>query len=289
MKICSACGSAFSHVGWLCPHCGIQPEERNGFTAFAPGLCSNAGFRDDHFNELIELEARNFWFRARNRLIVWALLHYFPNKENLLEVGCGTGFVLNGIASAFPKMKLSGSEISSVGLAYAAKRLQNADLFQMDARSIPFCNEFDVIAAFDVLEHIEEDETVLAQMYQAIRIDGGLMITVPQHKFLWSRVDEHACHVRRYAARDLVRKVKAAGFEIVRKTSFVSLLLPLMMASRSLQRGENPNYDPLAELRISDLPNNVFERIMAIERWAIRLGFCFPVGGSLLLIAKKVK
>ena len=65
-------------------------------------------------------------------------------------------------------------------------------LIQMDARSIPYTDEFDVVGAFDVLEHVEQDAEALSAMYRACRTGGGILITVPQHKFLWSAVDEYA-------------------------------------------------------------------------------------------------
>jgi len=125
------------------------------------------GFRPEYFADLAVLEAHNFWFRARNRLVIWALRKYFAGARSLLEIGCGTGFVLSGIAAEFPALKLSGSEIHSSGLRFAAQRVPNSSFFQMDARHIPFSEEFDVIGAFDVLEHVEEDEDVLAGMYRA--------------------------------------------------------------------------------------------------------------------------
>lgn len=290
MKLCLACRRTFNAATWHCPYCGDQPAQRDGFLEFSPDFLADAGFKDAHFGELVNLEARNFWFRARNKLIVWALQRYFPDKPNFLEVGCGTGFVLSGISAACRHLKLAGSEISSAGLAHAAKRVQGAELFQMDARAIPFVEEFDVIGAFDVLEHIEEDEKVLGQLHRALRTGGGLLITVPQHEFLWSRMDVHACHVRRYGARDLAAKVRAAGFDVLRMTSFVSLLLPLMLASRLRQRQpyEGGSYDPLAELRIGGLTNSLLERVMDVERLLIRAGLSFPVGGSLMMIVRKV-
>lgn len=287
MKLCLRCATTFSGVCWLCPSCGGSPADKDGFPAFAPELAADAGFKDAYFDELAQLEAKNFWFRSRNRLIQWALRRYFPRAQNFLEVGCGTGFVLSGVSSAFPRLKLGGSEISSVGLAHAARRVPGAQLCQMDARAIPFADEFDVLGAFDVLEHIHEDEAVLHQMYRAVRPGGGMLLTVPQHDFLWSRTDAHACHVRRYAAQDLAAKVDAAGFRVERMTSFVSLLLPLMMASRAWQPGADAQYDPLAELRIGSVANALLEKIMDAERLAIRAGLNFPAGGSLLLVARK--
>ena len=65
---------------------------------------------------------------------------------------------------------------------------------------------------------------------RALRPGGGFFVTVPQHPALWSPQDEHAHHVRRYGGRDLRRQGRGGGFEVLRMTSFVSLLLPMMVA-----------------------------------------------------------
>lgn len=287
MKRCLKCQTPFDEVAWSCPACGFEPAVKNGFPAFAPELSQDDGFKDAFFNELVKLESNNFWFRARNRIINWALRQYFPDCTNFLEIGCGTGFVLSGVAAGRAPARIHGSEISSAGLAYAAQRVPGGQFFQMDARQIPFSNEFDVIGAFDVIEHIQDDALVLQQMFAAIRPGGGLLLTVPQHQFLWSQTDVHACHVRRYEAADLTSKVRAAGFTIERTSSFVSLLLPLMMLSRWRDRKANPDYDPLAELRIGALANTLLGAAMAMERMLIQIGLNFPFGGSRLLIARK--
>lgn len=290
MKVCPTCRASFDSAKWQCPDCGTQPESILGFPAFAPALSkSNRGFKSEYFEELALLEEKNFWFQARNRLIVWALRQYFQESEKLLEIGCGTGYVLSGINKAFPQMDLYGSEIFSAGLVHAARRTPDAGFFQMDGRAIPYRNEFDVIGAFDILEHIVEDQSVLHQMHGAVKTGGGIVITVPQHKFMWSKADEYACHVRRYAAIELKEKVMCAGFQILRISSFVSLLLPFMMISRRLSgRQKKHVFDPLAELKISGPINSFFEKCLDFERFIIRKGISFPFGGSLLLIARKV-
>jgi SAM-dependent methyltransferase len=242
------------------------------------------GFEAEFFHSLFELEGSNFWFRSRNRLLVWSLQRYFPEARNFLEIGCGTGYVLSGIRRAFSELSLSGSEIYTAGLAFAAERLPGVELFQMDARLMPFKEEFDVIGAFDVLEHVSEDDQVLSQMHQATRKGGGIMLTVPHHPFLWSQADDYAHHVRRYTARELIDKVNRAGFEVTRTTSFVSLLLPLMLLSRLRQRRK---YNPMSEFEISSLVNAVFEKTLHVERTMIRAGLNLPVGGSLLLVARR--
>ena len=170
MKICFSCGSRFELPGWQCPACKASPTLLEGFPAFASGLAEESdGFEATYFDELVPLEAWNFWFRARNRLIVWALKNYFPGIDSFLEIGCGTGYVLSGIEQAFPGLRISGSEIFSNGLNYTKQRVGSCSLYQMDARAIPFEEEFDVIGAFDVLEHIDEDELVLSEMNRVLK------------------------------------------------------------------------------------------------------------------------
>jgi SAM-dependent methyltransferase len=288
MKLCISCEKTFQSQNWRCPHCSHEPQLIDGRFAFAPELARESeGFEPEYFARLADQEAGNFWFRARNRLLIWALERYFPDTQNLLEIGCGTGFVLSGLREAFPKLNLSGSEVFSEGLGFAAARLPGVELFQMDARHIPFREEFDLIGAFDVLEHIKQDQLVLSQMYQATRKGGGILLTVPQHRFLWSASDDFARHVRRYQARELIDKVSSAGFEILRITSFVSFLLPLLMFSRIKQRLSSKAFDPDAELAVSAPVNTSLENILAAERTMIRAGLSFPAGGSILLAARR--
>lgn len=288
MKRCPKCSAGYEAMNWDCPVCGFAPPVLGGIPAIAPELAQGgAGFHPDAFAALAALEAGNFWFRARNRLIVWALRRHFPQMQRYLEIGCGTGFVLAGVANAYPKVKLTGSEVFSAGLPYAARRVEKAEFIQMDARHIPYMEEFDVIGAFDVLEHIEEDQAVLVEMLRALRPGGGIIITVPQHPWLWSRQDDYACHVRRYRLGELRDKVRRVGFHVEFETSFVSLLLPIMLASRLAQRNEAAHSDPLVELRLPKLINCTFGAVMGLERLLIRLGLRFPAGGSLLLLARK--
>lgn len=287
MRLCTECGQSIDSHGRKCPFCQHEPQRLGGHLAFAPKLAEdNEGFDPENFVKLFNLEAGNFWFRARNRLIVWALQRYFPEAKNLLEIGCGTGFVLSGIRQALPELILFGSEIFSEGLSFAAERLPGVELFQMDARRIPFREEFDVIGAFDVLEHIREDEEVLSQMYQATSKHGGILVTVPHHPFLWSAVDTCARHVRRYKTRELRTKIERAGFNIVRITSFVSLLLPMLIISRFKMRQAGAEPDN-SEVSPGPLLNATLERILDVERTIIRAGLSFPAGGSLLVVARR--
>ena len=289
MKICGFCRELFDSKDWRCPGCKEEPIRLGPFLSFAPDLAQdNPGFKPEFFQNLAKLEGQNFWFRARNKLIVATLLKFFPNAKKFFEIGCGTGLVLSGIKQACPQLDLRGSEIFCKGLEYASERLNKVELFQMDARRIPFSNEFDVIGAFDVLEHIVEDQLVLGEMHKALRPGGGLIVTVPQHQFLWGPADDHACHVRRYSAAEIKEKLERGGFILERLTSFVSFLFPLMVASRLWQKRSKGDFNELAELQISGWKNAVLEKVLDFERWLIRRGLNFPFGGSLLVVAKKV-
>jgi SAM-dependent methyltransferase len=289
VKRCLACDEGFTSEDWFCPRCGVGPAHIDGLLAFAPELAeASDGYDAEHFARLFELEARHFWFRARNRLIQWAMATHFSQARSLLEVGCGTGYVLAGLRASFPELALSGGEIFTRGLGFAQRRMPGATLLQMDARAIPFEREFDVVGAFDVIEHIDEDDAVLAQMQRAVKPGGGLLLTVPQHAWLWSSTDDDAHHKRRYGSRELVSKVERAGFRVVKITSFVSLLLPAMALARLAPRARQARtsqHDPYAELRMGQPANALFETTMTLERALIRAGLSLPTGGSLLLVA----
>jgi SAM-dependent methyltransferase len=287
LKLCLHCRTRYGGDDWRCERCGTAPLRADGFPTFAPGLADDSdGFEPGLFAELAQLEAGNFWFRSRNRLLLWALGRYFGEARSLLEIGCGTGFVLSGIARTLPHLRLCGSEIHAAALPFAASRLPGVELMQMDARAVPFVDEFDVVGAFDVIEHVEDDAGVLRQMFQAAAPGGGVLLTVPQHPGLWSEFDRRSRHVRRYRAGELRTKLRAAGFTVLRVTSFVSLLLPLLLASRRRPRGAE-QFDPLADLRVGAWSNALLERILDAERVLIRAGLSLPAGGSLLAVGRK--
>ncbi len=288
MKKCLSCSHHFESESWVCPRCNAVPAMSDGFMVFSPELAhENSGFSSGYFETLAKLEKDSFWFRARNRLILWALHNYFPNARNFVEIGCGTGYVITGVRNGFPEMRVSGSEIFLAGLPYARQRLPDVSFYQMDARAIPFFEEFDVIGAFDVLEHIEEDRDVLKEMFNTVRPGGGIVLTVPQHMWLWSQIDDASFHKRRYGRKDFVQEIESAGFRIRKVTSFVSLLLPLMALARMryLLPSQKENYH--LEFKLGNWMNRILESVMALELSLIRSGIGFRLGGSLFVIATK--
>jgi SAM-dependent methyltransferase len=286
MRLCVSCGNGLQGPDWTCGRCGWHAPVRDGIRVLARTQdVAPANFSPQEFESLYALEQDYFWFRARTRLILWAFGRYASRCRSFLEIGCGTGSVLAAIARDYPAVAVWGSEVFLEGLQFARTRVDSVRLMQLDARCLPFVDEFDAIGLFDVIEHIEEDQAVLSQASRALRPGGILLITVPQHRFLWSPADEQAGHVRRYARRELVQKVEQAQLRVLRCTSFVSLLFPLLMISRIRRRGRE--YDANAEYRVPRVVNKLLELALSAERAAIRLGATLPFGGSLLLVAHR--
>jgi SAM-dependent methyltransferase len=287
MKICLHCGFRFESGGWRCPTCGREPSLQHGIRAFAPELASSdIGFKSEYYSQLFRLEAQNFWFRARTRVILWALQTYVSHTASLFELGCGTGYVLSNVASVRSDLEVSAGDLFYSGLRYAAMRCPSARIFQMDARQVPFFEEFDAVGAFDVLEHIDDDVSVLGQLHRTLKPGGILLITVPQHPWLWSRADEYACHVRRYTKIEIESKVLHAGFKILRSTSFVTTSLPAMFLSRIFQR-KTERFDPSQELNVNVTLNWLFYNLMCLDIFFIVRGINLPFGGSRLIVATK--
>lgn len=246
---------------------------------------AEGGFKSEDFKWLASKEEMNWWFRSRNKIILWVVKKFSSNLKNFLEIGCGTGYVLKAINQAFPFSALHGDECFEEGLRFAKHRVPHASFRCLDASKMIDRDCYDGIGAFDVIEHIKDDNIVLQNCFQALKSKGHLFLTVPQHMWLWSRVDEDACHVRRYSKSEIIEKVQDSGFKILVSTSFNSFLIPLMFLSRrSFFRKHSISK---SELDISSWLNFTFLLIMKIEIFLIQLGMRLPFGGSLILVAQK--
>jgi SAM-dependent methyltransferase len=284
-KKCVACGHRFE-TGWECPTCRFRPDRRDGILFFAPQKSSvDAGYDPQYFARIVRYESSHFWFVARMKLIVWLAEKFASNVRDYLELGCGTGAGLATFTSAFPAWRIAGTEVLATGLRNAASIAPAAFLFQADAANLPLHNCVDLAGAFDVLEHIDDDRAVLAELHRVLRPSGRLVLTVPQHAWLWSGADSFAHHRRRYSREDLLAKVREAGFRTLYAGSFNTLLLPALLLSR-LKRN-SPTTDPWREFEIPGWLNRFLVRVMSIERFLIRSGVRFPIGGSLIIVACK--
>ena len=141
-------------------------QEIEGFRCYAPELArSHADYPSEGFDVTADIEARSFWCRTRNRVLRRVFERFIDRTRpvDVLEIGCGTGFVLKGL-SALPNLRLTGSEIYLQGLRYARQTVPGVAFIQLDATDMPFRENFDVIGAFDVLEHVADDRKVIEQV-----------------------------------------------------------------------------------------------------------------------------
>lgn len=219
-----------------------------------------------------------WWYRARALLLEVALRDYLGTPQRMLDVGSADG----------PSVSWMRGNHWRTAIDVDPRGLKPGEGVCASAMALPFPDEtFDVVGAFDVIEHIDEDELALASIRDAARPGGGVILTVPQHRWLWSAHDEYGHHKRRYTRRELKAKLGRAGLELLRATSFVSIPLPAMYLSRLRNRGPVESFDPAAEFRIPRALNAALERILGLELALIRRGISLPAGGTLLAIARR--
>ncbi|ANK88031.1 MULTISPECIES: class I SAM-dependent methyltransferase [unclassified Rhizobium] len=302
-RICPGCGAASSiaadELSWptsfVCGQCLFSAPVINEIALTAPALADTvSGFDPQDFQYLAEAELSHFWFVARRRLIVSLAGKYAPSARSFIEVGCGSGNVVKALAESRRWDRILATEIHPSGLAFARSRMPaDVEFLQADGRNLPFDSTFDLAGAFDVLEHIAEDEAVLAGINRVLAPGGTLIATVPQHPFLWGPADEVAHHERRYRRGELEAKLRTAGFDIVFSTSYTAILLPLMILSRLLAKRNASGGDMRAiarkEFEISKALNGLLKRTLSLEVTLTERGLRWPVGGSRVVVARKVE
>lgn len=267
----------------------------DGFRCYAPERAfEETDYPSAGFDVSREVEDASFWCRSRNRLIGSLVERYVATRPaRMLELGCGIGGVLIELVT-HANLSLTGSEIYLHGLRYARARLPQVDFIQLDATTMAFSAQFEAIGAFDVLEHIDADETAMARVHEALTPGGVFLVTVPQYPSMWSRLDELVHHKRRYTRAELTGKLAGAGFEVAYVGSFVCALFPLMRLSRLLpRRGGASQADEAdqfqAEVKFPPLLNAVFDRVMRIDEAAVKAGLSLPFGGTLVAVARKAR
>lgn len=277
---------------WHCRACGRSVQEAFGIPMFAPDLADTAsGFNPTAFDRLAAIEATHFWFVARNELIVGLADRYFPGARSYLEIGCGNGVVLQAIAASRRWHRVVGCDLHPSGLAHARARLPDGVEFaQMNAVAIPAVAAFDLTGAYDVIEHVADDEAAIRALRTATVTGGGTIVAVPQHPSLWSRADEIGHHQRRYRRGELEAKLKRNGFRVLFSSSYMALLLPAMAASRLKARIRPASADAAieGELRISPGLNRICATLLRAEVRLTLAGLRWPIGGSRVVVARAV-
>ena len=151
--------------------------------------------------ECFQLEDNSFWFRHRNACIV-ALVKRFQPEGAVVDVGGGNGFVAKALINAgFDCILL---EPGPTGALNAKTHREIPEVICSTIQGARF--ESSAVAAvglFDVLEHLEDDHEMVADLACVLKTDGLFFGTVPAHQWLWSTADEFAQHHRRYTRESL--------------------------------------------------------------------------------------
>jgi SAM-dependent methyltransferase len=268
-------------------------QEIDGIRCYAPELAlDHSDYPAEGFDVTAAVEARSFWCRSRIRILKRIVERFADRSRTLdmLDIGCGIGGIVGALA-AMGQLRLTGSEIYLSGLRYARSRLPEVSFIQLDATRIPFKEQYDIIGAFDVLEHIDADEQVMRSVSQALRPGGLFLITVPQHPWMWSHLDTMVHHKRRYTRGEMVAKLRNAGYTIEYVSSFVTLLFPFMVVSRLLSKRRAHSADTRKEFAsevVLPAPlNALFDALMRFDEALIGAGASLPFGGSLLVVARR--
>lgn len=241
------------------------------------------------FDAIASIEDRHFWFTARKRTICAALepiLQRLHRGYRVLEIGCGTGAVLTELVRVCREGSVMGMDLYSEAVAFARKRA-GCEIIVGDARNPPDIGHFDIIGAFDVIEHVETHLELLTVVRALLNPDGWLILTVPAHMFLWSYFDEAAHHKRRYTCLTLTTALRSAGLQPVYLSHFMMTTLPFIWIARKFARNlkRDPSEMARTELTIIPVINSLFRLMLSPERYLVRNRLTLPFGSSIIAIA----
>jgi SAM-dependent methyltransferase len=234
------------------------------------------------YDRMAELDELHWWYRARRQVLASLIERAVrpPSKAKILEVGCGTGHNLKMLEQFG---SVDGIEIDDAARAVAEKRLGR----KISSAPLPGLKGikrggYDLVAALDVVEHIDDDRATIAALASCLKPGGKLLVTVPAHQWMWSAHDELNHHKRRYSKQGLRRLIEGSSLRLDKIGYFNSLLFPLAvgarLAARATGRGGGDDALPPKPL------NYAFERAFAAERRLIG-AVPLPPGLSLFAIA----
>jgi SAM-dependent methyltransferase len=188
------------------------------------------------YAEYAEIQDRHWWFVGRRRLIGEVLAAGLPaaaNGRRVLDIGCGTGTML-GELRRFGDVHGVDAEPAAVEYCHSHGEGQ---VQLASGVEVPHPDDaFDLVTLLDVIEHVDDDQTLLAEARRVLRPGGSLFVTVPAYNWMWGAQDEIAHHKRRYTRPQLRDSLSRAGFAVGRASYFNTLLFPPIAAIRLVRR-----------------------------------------------------
>lgn len=238
------------------------------------------------YHSNFEIEETYFWFIARRKIVykIFKKITGLPAGSQVIDIGCGTGGFAAELAREY---KVAGLDMEPLALEYCRRRgltdLHNTTVagFPREGRNIR--------ASFmlDVIEHIDDDLSVVKEVYDLLPAGGWMIATVPAYNWLWSRHDELHMHYRRHTRKSIRTLLEKAGFSIRYSSYFNTFLFPAAVAKRFLDKltGKDKKHNDPVD-KVSDMMNRLFTGIFSAE--AAFLPFIrFPFGLSVIVIAQK--
>lgn len=241
------------------------------------------------YENLYRLDDRHWWFRARKDIVLRLVDKYFRQKPDfrIFDIGFGTGMILQNLSKYG---EVWGIDSDEGAVVYAKEKNPDAKIILGSFPESAPAEQFDLVTALDVLEHITDDEAAFVKIHDILKPGGLAVITVPAYNFLWTGHDIASHHKRRYGTREIQAKIKNSGLQI-KKISYCNtfLFLPIVIVKifqRLLFRNKAHSHLD------SQLPpvwaNSILEIIFSTEKYLLPF-INFPFGVSIVAIASKPK
>jgi SAM-dependent methyltransferase len=230
-----------------------------------------------------EVEKSHWWFAARRAILLEYLERraHLTKSSRILDVGCGTGAILEEFARRYTAF---GLDFSPSAIDFCRKR-GLPSLFAGTLSDYRVDVPFDVVTMLDVVEHVDDDLGLLRDGHRLLRGGGTILITVPAFPALWSGHDVELHHKRRYVKAQLKSLVEAAGFQIDHLSYFNCFLLPVAIGKRMLAKLLRTK--EASDLEIPAAPvNAVLRRVFEFERHILPSA-SLPFGLSLICLGRK--
>ena len=238
------------------------------------------------YDEFYAVERHHWWAVGMRRIFHTLLADSLAamTAPRLLDVGCGTGITLE----EFGKYgSIMGLDLAWPALVYTRRRGLSVPLVLGDLARLPFAAEsLDIVLAFDVIEHLDDDLVALAEIRRVLRRSGVVLLNVPAFASLWSGKDTANQHRRRYRRNGLRLKLEQAGFSVERITYTNAALFPAIWCVRQLQRAMGRPWNSAAEYHPSAWFNRSLLQVLRIERRLLRF-VDLPFGTSVTCLARK--
>jgi len=240
--------------------------------------------------ELENLPSWYWWFRNRIDFATQLLKKTHCLRYKWLDLGCGPGGMTAELAKSLRKNKIIATNTSIYGIEgditlsdkLMAKGITPLAInLENSTPALP--NDFDLFTAFDVLEHLQNPDTLLKHIFDASSKNAVGIITVPAMPILWSKWDREMNHYRRYTRELLIQQLTAAGFEVCQcRYIFNWAFFPALIRKVILARQKQINHEfPKSGLFL----NKVFYLISHVEWVFYQFGLSF--GTSVIALVSK--